>query len=412
MDEQFKQLVSNSKSILILLPTKPFFDQVAAALGLFLALREEKDVSVISSTPITVDFNRLIGINKVTQEFGNKNLIIKFLDYNPKDIERVKYDLEEGQTVYLSIIPMPGKKAPAKDQVQMSYSGVSADTIFLVGGLTDSHFPQLSGKDLASAKLAHIGIKDIQLTGDKHPVSLARPASSVSELVYYLLKNTGCEIDQDAASDLLMGIEDSTHNFSDTSANADTFMAIADLMKRGARRYQAQATIGPAQFPPGSIPGMPPGMQMPRQPNTFPQGQAQMPPMGQVPPGGFTPLIQQGMSQQQQRPQGQQMPVSPYPTVQPQGSLMPQIPPGGFTPQMQGPLTPQMQGPLSPMSQQQRPLAGSNQQPSAQQNTRQIQNSQPLPNQNDEPEDQDQQFDDPPEDWLSKPKVYKGTSLS
>jgi nanoRNase/pAp phosphatase (c-di-AMP/oligoRNAs hydrolase) len=71
MDDQFKQLVDSAKSILILLPTKPFFDQVAAGLGLFLALRDTKDVSIVTSTPVTVDFNRIVGINKVTQEVGN-----------------------------------------------------------------------------------------------------------------------------------------------------------------------------------------------------------------------------------------------------------------------------------------------------------------------------------------------------
>src|SRR6266498_364205 len=182
MDEQFKQIVENSKSILILLPAKPFFDQVAAALGLFLALREKKDTQVVSSSPMTVDFNRIIGINKITQEMGNKNLVLRFLDYKPDDIERIKYDLDQGQ-MFLTIIPKPGAKAPAKDQVQMNYSGVSADTVFLIGGLNDSHFPQLANKDLGSAKVAHIGIKDIALSGDKHPISLARPASSVSELV-------------------------------------------------------------------------------------------------------------------------------------------------------------------------------------------------------------------------------------
>lgn len=220
-------------------------------------------------------------------------------------------------------------------------------------------------------------------------------------------------IDQDAASDLLMGIEDSTHNFADTTATADTFMAIADLMKRGARRYQAQATIGPAQFPPGSIPGSLSGMprsQMPQgnpQPNLgfpspFPPNQ--MPQMGQVPPGGFTPMQQQFSSNSGLQPQGQQMPMS-RPQIQqgpsPAGTYpLPQVPPGGFTPQVQGshPSMPQQQS-----RQQNSPLS---------QQGRQVQNSQPLPNQNDESDEQDQRFENPPEDWLSKPKVYKGTSVS
>jgi hypothetical protein len=381
MDDQFKNIVSESKSILILLPTKPFFDQVAAGLALFLALRQaEKDVQIVSSSPMTVDFNRIIGINKITQELGSKNLIIKFLDYNPKDIERVKYDLEGDKVVYLSVIPMPGKKAPAKDQVQLSYSGIAADAVFLIGGTNDSHFPQLAGKDLASAKLVHIGIKDVLLT-DKHPISLSRPASSVSEVIYFLLKNTNFEIDQDVASDLLMGIEQETDNFSARSANADTFMAVADLMKRGARRFASQSVVMQSQFPPGAIPGMPPGM-----PRPLPQGM-QMP-QGQMPPGYPMPP-----QMQMPRPgMPQQMPQDmPYPMPQAQAPLMPTIP-GGFTQQPQAPRQMQQQQQSTPQPAQQARAQNQGDQNDANTNSVLDQN--------------------PPEEWLAKPKVYKGTSVN
>jgi len=369
MDDQFKHLIEESKSILILLPTKPFFDQVAAGLSLFLSLREGRDVQIVSSSPMTVDFNRIVGINKITQELGSKNLIIKFLDYNPKDIERVKYDLEADKMVYLSIIPMPGKKAPAKDQVLLSYSGVAADLVILIGGTNDSHFPQLSGSDLAQAKLMHIGTKDLVLT-DKHAISLARPASSISEIIYFLLKNNGYEIDQDAASDLLMGIEAQTENFADRSATSDTFMAAADLMKRGARRFAGQSVIMPSNFPPGAIPGVQP--QMPRQ---MPQ-------------------------------QGQPMPQMPYPQ---QGPQMPQYPPpqipGGFT---QNPQIPRQQLPQQGVQQ---PMPQPRPQP---RQPRQMPQP-PVQNVSDDNQEENQNAEmdqNPPADWLAKPKVYKGTSIN
>ncbi len=324
MDDQFKSIVQNSKSILILLPTKPFFDQVAGALALFLALREEKDVQVVSATPMIVDFNRIIGVNKITQEMGNKNLVIRFLGYKPDDIERIKYDLDNGQ-MFLTIIPKPQTKAPAKDQVQMSYAGVAADTIFLIGGTNDSHFPQLLDKDISQANLVHIGIKDIILSG-KHPLSLSRPASSVSEVIYYLLKNTNTQIDQDVAGNLLMGIEEATENFADRSATADTFLAAAELMKHGAKRFSSLAPIMPSHFPPGAIPGVAP--QMPFAPTQI--------------PGGFT-----------QNPQvPRHNPVSPA-------------------------QFPQQQAPANSIE-----------------------------------EDSLESSQNPPTEWLSKPKVYKGTSVS
>ena len=117
MENSFKSVIDASKSILILLPTKPYFDQVAGGLGLYLSLRQSKDVLVFSPTPMTVEFNRLIGVNKVTAEMGNKNLIIRFTDYKANDIERVSYDIEDGQ-FRLTVIPRQRITPPTKDRIE------------------------------------------------------------------------------------------------------------------------------------------------------------------------------------------------------------------------------------------------------------------------------------------------------
>src|SRR3989344_5719320 len=97
MENSFRQIVEESKSILIILPNKPYFDQVAAGLSLFLSLRGSRNTQITSVSPMTVEFNRLIGVNKISQEVGNKNLVIRFTDYKASDIERVSYDIEDGQ---------------------------------------------------------------------------------------------------------------------------------------------------------------------------------------------------------------------------------------------------------------------------------------------------------------------------
>src|SRR5690554_7864489 len=106
MENSFKSVVDQSRSILVLLPSKPFFDQVAAGLALYLALRDQKQVQIATDSEMIVEFNRLIGVNKITQDIGSKNLIIRFVDYPANDIERVSYDIEDGQ-FKLSVIPKP-----------------------------------------------------------------------------------------------------------------------------------------------------------------------------------------------------------------------------------------------------------------------------------------------------------------
>lgn len=253
MENSFKSIVDKSKSILILLPTRPYFDQVAAGLALYLALRETKDVTISCPTLLTVEFNRLVGVNKVSSDLGNKNLIIKFADYKANDIERVSYDIEDGQ-FRLTVIPKPGITPPKKEQAQLSYSGVASDTVILVGGASESHFPAISSRDLAGANLAHIGTKDLTLSSGKGAMSFAKPSSAVSEVAAALIKESGMKFDSDVATNLLMGIEQGSNNFADSDVTAETFSLVSELMRAGGQRTRS-VTAERRTFPSGAIPG-------------------------------------------------------------------------------------------------------------------------------------------------------------
>ncbi len=267
MENSFKSLIDKSKSILILLPTKPYFDQVASGLSLYLSLRDKKDVAIYSPASMTVEFNRLIGVNKISSELGNKNLVIRFIDYKATDIERVSYDIENSQ-FKLTVIPKQRIIPPSKDQIELSYSGVSVDTVIIIGGANESHFPALSGKDLVGANIVHVGIRDISLASGKNYISFSRPASSISEIVADLIKESGGILDQDVATNLLMGIELATNNFSDATVSADTFLILSALMQSGGKRLGSQASVQRNDFPVGAIPGSLPKVNVNNQPNT------------------------------------------------------------------------------------------------------------------------------------------------
>ena len=287
MENSFKNIIDGSKSILILLPTKPFFDQVAAGLSLYLALRDQKDVQISSPTPMTVEFNRLIGVNRISQELGNKNLVMRFTDYRASDIERVSYDIENSQ-FRLTVIPKQKVPPPTKEQVELSYSGISADTVIIIGGANESHFPAISTKELAGANILHIGTRDISLSSNKSYISFSRPASSVSEVVASLLKESSIKVEDDVATNLLMGIEEASNNFTDPSVTAETFGIVAELMRSGGKRSGSQVAAKPTDFPPGAIPGQilrpQPFVQPQPQVQSQPQTQSQSQPVQKVQP--------------------------------------------------------------------------------------------------------------------------------
>lgn len=254
MDNSFKTLIDPAKSVLILLPKEPNFDQVASATALFLALaqNEGKEVNIYCPTPMIVEFNKLVGVNKIKSEIGNKNLTISFANYNPQGIEKVSWDIDNGQ-FKLTIVPKINVTAPNQDQVIVGYAGVVADLVILVGGKNEENFPAVKGEDLATAKLIHIGISEVNISG-KNIASLATSASSVSEVTANLIKSSAYKIDADIATDLLMGIEEATHDFTNKGVTADTFSLVAELMRAGGKRISQQQTIPTI---PTGIPGIP-----------------------------------------------------------------------------------------------------------------------------------------------------------
>jgi hypothetical protein len=300
MESSLRSVIEKSQSILTLLPTKPHFDQVAAGLSLFLALKGEKEAQISSPAPITVDFNKLIGVDKISQEIGNKNLIIRFSDYKADDIEKVSYDIEAGQ-FRLTVVPKQKVNPPSKEQLGLSYSGIAASTVIIVGGANESHFPAVSTEDLAGADLVHIGIRDISFSSNKNYISLSRPASSVSELVYSLIKESDLPLDADIATNLLMGIEEGSNNFRGKGISSGTFSVVSELMKIGGKR-KSEVSPPRVNYPPGVIPGQYPGQYQPQYQSQFPQpriqGQPQMSPRGQQMPIQGQPQSQQGNIQQ------------------------------------------------------------------------------------------------------------------
>ncbi|AKM83027.1 hypothetical protein A2422_03565 [Candidatus Woesebacteria bacterium RIFOXYC1_FULL_31_51] len=254
MDNSFKNLIDSASEVLILLPSESFVDQVSAGLSLYLTLRPLKNVSISSLNPMTAEFSRLIGVDKIGTEVGSKNLTIKFTNYQAEDVDKVSYDIENGQ-FKLTVSPKSGLNSPTKEQIDISYSGVGADTVILIGGENETSFPILSNPEFKDAKIIHIGIRFLEVTSDLQILSFASPASGVSELMANLIKESGLSIDPDIATNLLSGIEDSSKNFQGSDVTALTFEIFAELLKLGGIRMPK--ILSSDNFPKGSIPTKP-----------------------------------------------------------------------------------------------------------------------------------------------------------
>lgn len=256
MENSFASLVNSASEILILLPSKPFMDQVAGGLSLYLSLTGSgKSVSISCPAPMIAEYSRLIGVDKVTSDLGNKNLIIKLINYDANNVDKVSYDIENNQ-FKLTIAPKAGYKSPTKEQLDINYGGASGDLVILIGGANDSHFPALSKEEFKIAKLVHLGTRLLEvLNNDLQVLSFAKPASSTSELVANLIKESGFAINEDIATNLLAGIEEQSKNFQSNEVTAETFAVFSELLKLGGKR--TQKIIPARSYPQGAIPTRP-----------------------------------------------------------------------------------------------------------------------------------------------------------
>lgn len=268
MNNSFRSIIDSAKEILILLPVRTSFDSVAAGLSLFLSLQDEKPVHVSSPAATTVEYNRLVGVNKIKSELGGKNLVIRIVDYPAKqNIEKVAYDIDASRDeMELRITPKDGVNPPSTDQVVASFAGLSADTVILVGGVNHGDFPALSSEDFGSAKVVHIGNQELERGSAPQVLSLARPASSVSEIIASLINESALKLDPDIATNLLAGIKRATNNLTSDGVTADTYETVAGLMRKGAKK-ELQEPKPRFAYPPGAIPGQ--YGRFPQKPNPF-----------------------------------------------------------------------------------------------------------------------------------------------
>ncbi len=205
---QFKSLLDSAHSLAILLPKNPELDAVAAALSLKLSLDQfGKPTSVVCADPMTVEFHRLVGADTVISNFGSRNLVITFPGQT-EIVDKVSYHLDDRGELNLVITPKPN--TPGIDHRKLNFisGGAQADLIILVGG---AEIPEVFAR-----------APQFSLVG--------------SEEVARLLETLRLPISNDAASNLLAGIEKATSNFT-ANVTADTFEISAALMRHGARRH-------------------------------------------------------------------------------------------------------------------------------------------------------------------------------
>ncbi len=219
--DDLKNQLESATTVVVLLPQNPKIDAVAAALSLKLSLEQiHKTVQVSCPDPMTVEFHRLVGVDTISTNIGSRNLIITFPGQT-EAVDKVSYNIENG-VLQLVITPKSGTAGLDHRKLQFVSGSPQTDLVILVNG---AQIPEVFAQT-----------KQFSLAG--------------SEEVTHLLETLKIPFSADPASNLLLGLEKSTANFT-VNVTADTFEAATVLMRHGAKRADVAA---PSSFPAGSIP--------------------------------------------------------------------------------------------------------------------------------------------------------------
>jgi nanoRNase/pAp phosphatase (c-di-AMP/oligoRNAs hydrolase) len=324
--QSVQENLNSAKDILVLIKANPNLDQVAAGLGLYLSLKkQDRNVVIGCPTSMTVAFNRLIGVNKISSSLGNRNLIISF-DYIEESIEKVSYNIEDNK---FNIVIEPKSDFPTIDsqQVNFNYSGTRADLIFVIGAqqLDDlQNFYTQNKQVFEQAATVNIDNK----TNNKQfgKINLIKTeAVAISEIMASMIKSLGMPADEDVVTNLYAGIKTNSSNFQADSVNADTFELSAWLLKNGAKKDQLEV-IESMQPQKAEI------LSQTQAPSKIDEAKPSFPVSSQ-------PLSQSQQSHQQAQEQAQEqakasVPKPPFTGEDNKDSSKPQPPPDWFKPKI------------------------------------------------------------------------------
>jgi nanoRNase/pAp phosphatase (c-di-AMP/oligoRNAs hydrolase) len=233
--DQFKLKISETNSIVIAMPSDPSEDILAAGLGLFLTLKQTKQNTNIgcSSAP-KVGSARIFGIDQITDNLGNQNMIIT-LDFSEEKLEKIDYNTSDGgKKIELHVIPRSGESPPTGDQIHINFAGAKADLVITLG---INSLEEL-GKLYATEKEFFDTTPVISISQKSQPdvfatVSVNSPsAASISELTAYLLKQSSMTPESDPATNLLSLMVRQSDHFSSPKTSPESLETAAFLMRQ------------------------------------------------------------------------------------------------------------------------------------------------------------------------------------
>ncbi|MGA2911065.1 MAG: hypothetical protein ABSE17_00290 [Candidatus Levyibacteriota bacterium] len=249
--DKIKETLSKYNNVAVAVPIDPTVDEMGAALGLYLSLKDMgKAMSIATPNTPLVEVSALVGIDEVRTTLGEESgdLVVSF-PYREGEIEKVSYTRDDN---YLNIVVKAGEKGLnfTQQDVRFSRGSKAPEMLFIVGAARISDLGKLFDPAvLKDTVVVNIDNKpDNQGYGDI--VMVSNRFSSISEAIANLILTIGAKMDLDIAENLMLGITTATNNFQDPKTSSLAFEMAGILMRNGALRpASSQPKNTPLDFP-------------------------------------------------------------------------------------------------------------------------------------------------------------------
>lgn len=245
---ELQEKINSQQKILVYLPQNPKFDFVAAALSFSLSLQElGKEVTVICPSAMTVEFNRLVGVDKIINKAQGTDLVVSF-NYAASQIEKVSYNDDGGRP---NVVIQPKTNAPALSEklVSFSYAGFGSGLIITFGIKNLGQLPKADQDLISSGEVINIDFDQVnQAFGLINLIDFE--ASCLSEVALGIITGLSFPLSQDTAQNVLSGIWQATAGMSKDNIGPDAFEAMAICLRAGAQKNSG--VFGSAPLPSNS----------------------------------------------------------------------------------------------------------------------------------------------------------------
>lgn len=273
--QQAAERIKQANNILVTVSNNPTVDQLAACIGLTLALnRLNKHATAVFSgaVPSTIEFLQ----PEKTIEKNTDSLRDFIIALDKSKADKLRYKVEDS---VVKIFITPYRTSISEKDLQFSQGDFNVDVVVALGVHNQNELDQAitaHGRILHDASVITMNVKP---GGELGAINwLDQRASSLSELVVQLVDTIDKRmLDPQMATALLTGIVAETQRFSNKKTSAFTMSYSAELMAAGANQQLVATKLEPPAPPPPPPPPPKPAQPVPQAQQPVPQKPAEPP---------------------------------------------------------------------------------------------------------------------------------------